>query len=66
LSQNGTLKLENLTFALDDNFKAGLYELIVRDVTHGIDPSDILPEQRIDMKFVDSEAEAELAAQLAA
>lgn len=60
------MKLENLTFALDGDLKAGVYEIVVRDITHGLDEADLLADQRIDLKLMDSEAEAEAAAAAAA
>ena len=51
---------------MDEQFKGGLYELIITDVTTGLDQRKILPQLKIDLKVFDSGAEAEAAAANAA
>jgi hypothetical protein len=51
---------------LDEQFKGGLFELIITEVTQGLDPYKLLPAMRVDLKVFDSEADAELAAANAA
>lgn len=58
--------MTGLEYQLDDNFKGGLYELIITDVTKGLDPNKLLPALRIDLKIFDSVADAEAAAANAA
>lgn len=58
--------MSDLTYKLDDNFKGGLFELIITDVTKGLEESKLLPPLRIDLKIFDSEVEAEAAAANAA
>lgn len=43
--------------------RPGLYEMVITDVTKGIDEDHKLKPTRIDLKLTDSEAEAEAAAQ---
>ena len=62
VTYEGKLKMVNLEYQLDDTFKGGLYELIVRDVTEGLEEAKLLPTLKIDLKVFDSVAEAELAA----
>ena len=66
LTYEGKLQMTNLMFQLDDNFKGGLYELSIKDVTSGLDESKLLPTLKADLKVFDSVAEAELAAANAA
>jgi hypothetical protein len=51
---------------LNDTFKVGLYEIVITDVTIGIEDEHKLKPTRIDLRLADSEAETELAAQEAA
>lgn len=48
---------------MDDHFKGGTYELLIRDVTRGIAEDKKMPEQKIELVIIDPE---ELAAQQAA
>ena len=50
-----------LEYALDETFRGGVYEIVIRDVTVGIEKR--MPEQRIELNIIDPE---ELAAQQAA
>lgn len=50
-----------LEYALDEHFRGGVYEIVIRDVTIGIEKR--MPEQRIELNIIDPE---ELAAQQAA
>ena len=50
-----------LEYALDETFRGGAYEIVIRDVTVGIEKR--MPEQRIELNIIDPE---ELAAQQAA
>ena len=48
---------------LDEHFKSGTYEIIVRDVTLGLPSHKLMPEQKIELVIIDPE---ELAAAQAA
>ena len=51
------MKIENLKFeVIPEKFPGGTYEMIIRDVTKGI--QNHLEEMRIDLKVFDSEVEA--------
>ena len=66
ITYEGKLKMTGLEYKFDDQFKGGLYELVIRDVTVGLEESKLLPSLRIDLRVIDSVAEAELAAANAA
>lgn len=55
-TEKGFLSVEGLTYALSDTFKAGNYEIVITDVTQGIE--NHLESMRMDIKVFDSEAEA--------
>jgi hypothetical protein len=59
----GICKVSDLHYKLDDFFKSGTYEIIIRDVTIGIATDKKMPEQKIELTIIDPE---ELAAQQAA
>lgn len=59
----GICKVSDLHYKLDDHFKSGSYEIVVRDITVGIANDKKMPEQRIELTIMDPE---ELAAQQAA
>ena len=65
-TEKGILNVEGLKFELiPEKFKAGTYEIVVTDVTKGIE--NHLEQMRMDLKVFDSEVEAaELAEQAAA
>ena len=65
-TEKGFLKVEDLKFELiPEKFKSGTYEIVIKDVTDGI--QNHLEPMRMDLKVFDSEAEAaELAEQAAA
>ena len=66
-TEEGKFTVGNLVYKLDpESFPSGTYEIVVTDVTAGIEASKRLQETRIDLKLIDSEAEAELAATQAA
>lgn len=62
-SQKGILQIEDIVYELNEHFKVGMYEIIITDVTVGLEDEFKLQPTRIDLKLTDSEAEAELAAQ---
>ena len=35
-SENGVLKIENISYQLSENFTAGNFEIVITDVTEGI------------------------------
>jgi len=57
----GVCRVSGLEYALDETFRGGVYEIVIRDVTVGIEKR--MPEQRIELNIIDPE---ELAAQQAA
>ena len=57
------MKVHGITYQVDEQFKGGTYEIIVRDITKGIAPEKRMQEQRIELVVIDPE---ELAAQQAA
>lgn len=62
-TEAGQTQLEGLTFKLDnETLPAGTYEVVIKDVTHGIEESQRREMKRFDLKLFDSEVEAELAA----
>lgn len=61
-TEKGELRVEGITFALGDGFKAGNYEIVISDVTLGIEDDEKLLPQRLDLRIFDSEAEAEVQA----
>lgn len=66
-TEGGKFSVGDLTYKLDpESFPSGTYEIVITDVTRGIEDSQKLAETRIDLKLIDSEAEAELAATQAA
>jgi len=49
------LSLEGLTFELDaDTFPMAVYELVITDVTEGVDQDWLLDPLRVDLKVFDS------------
>ena len=60
---HGKTCISDLEFVIDDNFKSGLYEIVITDVTPGLDENERLYETRLDFKIFDSEADAEALAQ---
>ena len=65
-TEGGLVCVEGITYAFDEGFSAGLYEIVITDVTRGIEQLEKLPITRIDLKLFDSVAEAEKAAEEAA
>jgi hypothetical protein len=65
-TEKGYLNVEGLKYELiPEKFKAGTYEIVITDVTSGIE--NHLEPMRMDLKVFDSEVEAaELAEQAAA
>lgn len=64
---NGLISIEGLTYEFTEGqFESGAYEIVITDVTKGIEESKLLPPMRLDIKIIDSEAEAEMAAAQAA
>lgn len=57
------MKVHGITYQVDEQFKGGTYEIVVRDITQGIAPEKRMQEQRIELVVIDPE---ELAAQQAA
>ena len=57
------MKVSGLTYAVDEHFKGGTYELLIHDVTEGIPLEKRMPTQKIELVIIDPE---ELAAQQAA
>jgi len=52
--------VEDIEYALDEEtFKPGMYEIVITDITRGIEESERLEPTRLDFKVFDSEAEAE-------
>lgn len=63
----GLISIEGLTYEFEEGkFESGAYEIVITDVTKGIDESKLLPPMRLDIRIIDSEAEAEMAAAQAA
>ena len=52
-SQAGLIEVGELTYRLNDEFRAGSYTLICKDVTPGLPPRMQMPHTKILMKFVD-------------
>ena len=59
----GICRVTGLNYVLDESFRGGVYEIIIRDVTVGIMPEKRMPENKIELTIIDPE---ELAAQQAA
>lgn len=59
----GVCRVTGVNFALDEQFKSGTYEILIKDVTVGILPEKRLNEIKIDLTIIDPE---EVAAQQAA
>ena len=47
--------MQGITYQVDDHFKGGTYELIIRDVTQGIAPEKRMLEQKIELVVIDPE-----------
>ena len=63
MTEKGETKIENLSFNIDpETLPSGQYEVVIRDITHGIEESARREEKRLDLKLLNSEVEAELAA----
>lgn len=63
-TDKGEIQVNDIVFKLDDHLKAGMYEIVITDITQGLDESKKMPETRIDLKLFDSVADAEAAAAL--
>ena len=59
----GVCRVSSIEYALDETFRGGSYEIVIRDVTVGIPPHKQLSETKIELLIIDPE---ELAAQQAA
>ena len=54
-TEKGVLTVEGLSFVLDEEkFPMAVYELVITDVTEGVDPDFHLPPTRVDLKVFDS------------
>ena len=54
-TQGGVLTLEGLSFVLDpESFPMGVYEIVITDVTEGVEPEWHLEPLRVDLKIFDS------------
>ena len=54
-TEAGVLSVEGLTFVLDEEkFPMAVYELVITDVTEGVDPDWLLAPIRVDLKVFDS------------
>ena len=49
------MKVHGITYQVDEQFKGGTYEIIVRDITQGIAPEKRMQEQRIELVVIDPE-----------
>ena len=47
--------MSGLDYVLDETFRGGNYEIVIRDVTIGILPEKRMPEQRIELVIIDPE-----------
>ena len=47
--------MHGLTYQVDDHFKGGSYEIVIRDVTKGIAEDKRMPEQKIELVVIDPE-----------
>ena len=65
-SENGNAVVEGITYEMSEDFQSGSYEIVITDVTRGIEPHDKLPITRIDLKVFDSVADADKLAEEAA
>ena len=52
-SSSGVAQVEGLTFRLDQDFKAGTYQLVCKDVTPGLPPRMQMKHTRVLLKLVD-------------
>ena len=54
-TEQGVLKVSGLTYAVDDHFKGGTYELQIHDVTEGVPAEKRMPSQKIELVIIDPE-----------
>lgn len=47
--------MHGITYQVDEQFKGGTYEIVVRDITQGIAPEKRMQEQRIELVVIDPE-----------
>jgi len=54
-TETGILSLDGLAFNIDEEkFPMAIYEIVITDVTHGIEKDWLLPPLRVDLKVLDS------------
>lgn len=67
VSHNGVIKTPGLTFKFDEKFQSGTYDIIIKDITKGLQAKQRLGQVKIEFKIFDSNTDAEMfAAQTAA
>jgi len=49
------LKVAGLSYVVDDQFKGGTYEMLIRDVTQGITADKKMQDIRIELVIIDPE-----------